>query len=241
MRPRPSQRPTNVRYYATNREREIERVTRRQAATVEFLRELRNVPCADCGGRFEGYQMDFDHRDSNTKSFNLCAGRAALKSREQILAEAAKCDVLCANCHRVRTRDRSRRRPEEKLPRSLYLSELERVERWLAHQDAIDRLKSVACADCGGSFPTCSMDFDHVDPSAKLNSVSRMMGKGSLELMLAEAAKCDIVCANCHRLRTFRRRSAGGGRAGVVQLVERQPSKLDVAGSSPVSRSKASF
>jgi formate-dependent nitrite reductase cytochrome c552 subunit len=213
MRPRPSQRPTNVRYYAANREREIERVTRRQAATTAFLRQLRNVPCADCGGRFEGHQMDFDHRDPSTKAFNLCTGRAALKSRDQLLAEAAKCDVVCANCHRVRTRDRSRQRPEQRLPRSLYLSELERVERWLEHQDALDRIKAVPCADCDGSFPTCAMDFDHVDPRAKLNSVSRMMGKGSLELMLAEAAKCDIVCANCHRLRTYeRRRSRVSGR-----------------------------
>jgi hypothetical protein len=32
---------------------------------------------------------------------------------------------------------------------------------------------------------------------------------GSIDRMLAEAAKCDIVCANCHRLRTFQRRTNG--------------------------------
>ena len=79
------------------------------------------------------------------------------------------------------------------------------------------------------------MDFDHVDPRAKLNSVSRMMGKGTLELMLAEAAKCDIVCPNCHRDRTFRRRQAT---AGVAQSEEHEFSKLRVAGSRPVSRSE---
>ncbi len=83
-----NQRPTNVRYYAANRDTEIERVARRQAATTSFLRELREVPCFDCGERFAGHQMDFDHRNPAEKSFTLCSGRAALKSRAQIIAEA---------------------------------------------------------------------------------------------------------------------------------------------------------
>jgi len=50
------------------------------------------------------------------------------------------------------------------------------------------------------------MDFDHRDPTTKFKGVTRMIF-GSIERMLAEAEKCDIVCANCHRLRTFDRRS----------------------------------
>src|ERR671930_279392 len=104
------QRSFNAAYYAANRASEIERVRRRQAATTEFLRQLREVPCADCGGRFAGHQMDFDHRDPKHKSFNLSSSSASLKSREEILAEAPKCDVVCANCHRLRTRMRRRAR-----------------------------------------------------------------------------------------------------------------------------------
>jgi hypothetical protein len=51
------------------------------------------------------------------------------------------------------------------------------------------------------------MDFDHRDPSTKLRSVTQMISNFGIERILAEAAKCDIVCANCHRLRTFERRS----------------------------------
>ena len=50
------------------------------------------------------------------------------------------------------------------------------------------------------------MDFDHRDPMTKVRNVTRMI-VGSIDRMLAEAAKCDIVCANCHRLRTFERRT----------------------------------
>jgi len=205
MRSHRNQRPANVRYYATNREHEIQRVRRRQGATTAFLRELRDVPCRDCGGRFAPHQMDFDHRDQATKSFTLCAGRAALKSREQILVEVAKCDVVCANCHRLRSRRQHRKWLATRAPAESPRIEGQRA-RWRHRAELLDRLRSVPCADCGGRFAQCSMDFDHRDPSTKVKNVTSMI-MGSIERMLAEAAKCDIVCSNCHRLRTFDRRT----------------------------------
>jgi hypothetical protein len=206
MRPRSVQRAYNVRYYAANREREIARVTSRQAATTAFLRELRNVPCADCGGQFLPMQMDFDHRDPSTKSFNLTGGRAALKSRVQLLAEAAKCDIVCANCHLRRTMASHRQRLARRI-----LSEARRTmyhrNRWRHHADVLDQIRSVPCADCGGRFAPCSMQFDHRDPTTKVKAVMAMISNFGLDRILAEVAKCDIVCANCHRLRTFQRRS----------------------------------
>ena len=65
----------------------------------------------------------------------------------------------------------------------------------------IDALKSEPCADCKNVFPTCVMDLDHRE--GKVLPVSVLVGSGySLEKIKAEAAKCDVVCANCHRLRT---------------------------------------
>jgi len=51
------------------------------------------------------------------------------------------------------------------------------------------------------------MDFDHRDPSTKTARVPALVGRAGIRRILAEVAKCDIVCANCHRLRTFERRS----------------------------------
>jgi hypothetical protein len=199
------QRPFTVAYYAANREREIQRVTKRQAVTTEFLRELREVPCVDCGGRFSGPQMDFDHRDPSQKAFNLSSGRAALKSREQLLAEAAKCDVVCANCHRLRSRKQHRQWLASRTPVVSPRIDEHRA-RWRYNADLLDQLRSVPCADCRGRFAQCAMDFDHRDPSTKSRGVTRMIS-GSTERMLAEVDKCDIVCANCHRLRTLERRT----------------------------------
>lgn len=47
--------------------------------------------------------MDFDHRDPHDKTANLSAAWAGGWTRERVLEEAAKCDVVCANCHRIRT------------------------------------------------------------------------------------------------------------------------------------------
>ncbi|HET9682065.1 MAG TPA: hypothetical protein VFP19_08505 [Candidatus Limnocylindrales bacterium] len=209
MPARSSQRAANVRYYAANRQAELSRVRRRQIETTEFLRRLREVPCKDCGGRFAGHQMDFDHRDPSTKAFNLLTGRALLKSRTQLLAEIAKCDIVCANCHRLRSRRQHRERLASRPSTARGARIAEQRERWRYHADILDQLRSVPCADCGRSYAQCAMDFDHRDPSQKVNGVTRMISNASLERILAEAAKCDIVCANCHRLRTFRRRIDG--------------------------------
>ena len=62
--------------------------------------------------------------------------------------------------------------------------------------------------DCGLEFPPCAMDFDHRDGREKVIGVTRMVGRAGIARILAEAEKCDIVCANCHRARTFRRRTS---------------------------------
>lgn len=67
--------------------------------------------------------------------------------------------------------------------------------------------KNVPCMDCGQSYPYYVMDFDHRDPTQKLALVSRLVGWG-WDRLRAEVAKCDVVCANCHRERTHQQRLA---------------------------------
>lgn len=63
--------------------------------------------------------------------------------------------------------------------------------------------KDRPCMDCGGVFPTECMDFDHVRGDKKFTiSVQR---RRPWQEVLDEIAKCDVVCANCHRIRTKRR------------------------------------
>lgn len=62
------------------------------------------------------------------------------------------------------------------------------------------------CADCQTIYPAECMDFDHTGDD-KLNNVGTMVAHGwSWEKISTEIAKCDLVCSNCHRIRTRLRR-----------------------------------
>lgn len=80
----------------------------------------------------------------------------------------------------------------------------------------VNAFKNVPCADCKLKFHHAAMDFDHVR-GPKKGCVSEFLSLGkSRSVVLAEIAKCDVVCACCHRLRTFRRKLGRGaiGSAG---------------------------
>jgi len=79
-----------------------------------MLRKAKSVPCADCGLSFPYYVMDFDHRPGPVKCFNLAnvAGQTRI-SLARLEAEIAKCDVVCANCHRIRTHERRKAKLEQ--------------------------------------------------------------------------------------------------------------------------------
>lgn len=67
-------------------------------------------------------------------------------------------------------------------------------------------LKDVPCADCNKKFPSVCMDFDHVRGVKTLNLSRAQHNWWIIEQIQEEVMKCEVVCANCHRLRTWRRR-----------------------------------
>lgn len=70
----------------------------------------------------------------------------------------------------------------------------------------IDETKAATpCMDCGIQYPSYVMDFDHRPGEAKIGEVSQLMYFSSIEKLMEEIAKCDIVCSNCHRHRTWMR------------------------------------
>lgn len=64
----------------------------------------------------------------------------------------------------------------------------------------------VGCADCGYSKHAAAMEFDHRPGTAKLFNIGEKMGAYSRQVLWEEIAKCDVVCANCHAIRTAERR-----------------------------------
>lgn len=61
------------------------------------------------------------------------------------------------------------------------------------------------CKDCGIKNPVV-LEFDHIKPG-KTTMPSHMSTRGwSLKRVKSELRLCEIVCANCHRIRTYNRR-----------------------------------
>ena len=102
----------------------------------------------------------------------------------------------CRDCGKELTRSHYRRRKRLYLDRNLRAYNERRL--------MVIAAKSRPCADCGMQYPYYVMDFDHREGEDKLANVThlRYMSEDTLR---AEIAKCDVVCANCHRERTWKR------------------------------------
>lgn len=63
-------------------------------------------------------------------------------------------------------------------------------------------LKDHPCVDCGQSN-VLTLEFDHTDPIDKKNTISKMMCQGDkLDNIKKEMSKCEVRCANCHKIKT---------------------------------------
>ncbi len=69
-----------------------------------------------------------------------------------------------------------------------------------AFRAKLAELKAGPCTDCGNSYPVVCMDFDHVR-GEKLFNIGQAQ-HAPVDRLEAELAKCELVCANCHRIRT---------------------------------------
>lgn len=87
-------------YYKTHPQSIDQAAKKRRASIRQLIIDKKNVPCMDCKVSYPSYVMDFDHVRGN-KQFNLST--AAEKSKQRVTEEMAKCDIICANCHRIRT------------------------------------------------------------------------------------------------------------------------------------------
>ena len=80
-------------------------------------------------------------------------------------------------------------------------------------REIVREAKSRPCADCGQTYPYYVMDLDHTGEDKSM-IVSKLVNFGATQRLLDEIAKCEVVCANCHRERTWRRMQTPGGGDG---------------------------
>ena len=100
-------RQYQAQHYRQNRERHIARVRldnlrRKTVAITELETYLKTHACVDCGTS-DLRVLEFDHREGEVKSAGISAMVGSGLPWDRILLEIEKCDVRCANCHRIMT------------------------------------------------------------------------------------------------------------------------------------------
>lgn len=151
----------------------------------KFLNKLKNVRCVDCNIKYPPYVMEFDHIRGN-KLFTISNYIGI--SIQRLKKEIKKCEIVCSNCHRIRTQNNRKKKRIKKSKQVTY----------------IKKKKDCPCLDCNIKYPTCVMDFDHVRGKKSFQIGCRL--SMSFLNIKKEIKKCDIVCSNCHRIRTWKRK-----------------------------------
>jgi len=80
----------------------LEYVNKRRLELSEYVKQLKDHPCTDCGVKYPYYVMHFDHLGVEPKVFTI----SNLPSKKSIDTEVKKCELVCANCHAERTQMR---------------------------------------------------------------------------------------------------------------------------------------
>jgi hypothetical protein len=81
----------------------VEKQRLRRAEGRDFIRKYKeaNSRCVDCKVSYPPHVLDFDHLGD--KQFSISAFGKGNKTKDEIETEILKCEIVCANCHRIRT------------------------------------------------------------------------------------------------------------------------------------------
>ena len=167
----------------------------RRSERIKWLHSLKlNVPCADCGKTYEPYCMDYDHDLSKGKKIKEIS-RMVLDnaSKDSILQEIKKCQLVCLLCHNKRTIDRFYNlKGDNRKYKSHHIRNI----------TIINNFKNKPCVQCGQQYESYNMQFDHINPANKLYNVCQLKSR-KLDILLTELNKCQVLCALCHRKKSI--------------------------------------
>lgn len=108
---------------------------------------------------------------------------------------------ICTKCHRElpidqfhwRNKAQGRRRSECKDCHNAYMNEHNANNRKIIHE----LKQNQCCAKCGENR-WYILDYHHIDPTTKNNTVARLMVHSCADTVLKEVDKCILLCRNCH-------------------------------------------
>src|SRR5439155_151817 len=158
--------------------------------------------CRDC---FAAYGREYyrKHRDGQKSRLLRNVAATRTENRRRIMEFPFRSLVrqtrqwICLACQRAYTKDWYHRNREKQIA-AAYVRRVRQAKH--LGRKIRDYLTDHSCVDCGESDVDV-LDFDHLRD--KRADVSRLVHTAvSWELVVAEIAKCEVRCANCHRRRT---------------------------------------
>ncbi len=153
---------------------------RAETRKLYFL-ALSGNKCSGCGYNRNYTALEFHHTKKN-KELKLDARGLATRSISVLMKEWKKCRLLCANCHREEHEKDGGLRPQSRKKK----------------QKLMD-LCGGGCEKCGYHACITALEFHHRDATEKKFGIGLQLHKLKIENLMKEAAKCCLLCANCHR------------------------------------------
>lgn len=76
------------------------------------------------------------------------------------------------------------------------------------NREFVKNAKQNPCTDCGIRYAAHIMQFDHIGNNKKDNIANLVNQAVSINTIKKEIEKCELVCANCHADRTYKRKNS---------------------------------
>jgi 5-methylcytosine-specific restriction endonuclease McrA len=139
--------------------------------------------------------------------FRIAAGNARREAREQYLA--ARLQKLCE--YKSQPFNITDKRPPR--PRTA-LKRLEKAQKDSAIITARARANKAffvkklggKCVKCGFAKHLAALEFDHINPYNKRYQIALILSRVDQDRIWLEVQKCQLLCANCHRIKTYETR-----------------------------------
>lgn len=132
-----------------------------------------------------------------------CPCCATVKPRSAFARSKSRSDGLqayCRACIAALDHERYEREVGRSVPRRTRMAYAYPREAWLRS------LKTGRpCTDCGRVFAPQVMQWDHLPQFTKVGDLGDWWAGRTEQEILDEIAKCELVCTNCHIMRTFAR------------------------------------
>lgn len=157
---------------------------------------MKKINCKCC-------DKEYEKGTGAKRNANYCS--SSCEYIKTLAAPGFKYRLVCSTCDKefLTNRRKDTKYCSNKCESDTESRKTAREQHYKERRTWLDDIKMKAgCVTCGFDTHPAALHFDHIKPSTKTFNISQDM-KRSKALVIAEIAKCQVLCANCHSIRTY--------------------------------------